>query len=304
MFTALGDIPVHVEFFAGPEALFREKAKLVAQLPTTGFAVLNGDDLMILEAKEQTRAQVMTYGFSDTNDVRVSNFANHFDGETAAVTFKLTYKGSVVPVKIENVVGKSQAYAAAVAASVGLIFGMNLVNIAEALQRYNTPQGRLKVIPGIKKSVLIDDTYNASPIAMHEAVDALRGLKAKRKIAVLGDMLEIGKYTMQAHESIGRLMPKSADLLITVGLRAKFIADAALASGMKKNSVSSFMNIFEAGKFLQSKIQKGDLILIKGSQGVRMEKITKEVMCEPTKACELLVRQSPEWLRKPGLYDD
>lgn len=304
VFTALGEIPVHVEFFAGPEALFHEKVKLINQLPTTGFAILNGDDLMVREAKEQTRAQVITYGFDGTNDMRISNFAHHFDGDNATISFKLTYSGSFVPVKIDGVVGKSQTYATAAAATVGLIFGMNLVTIAEALRKYSAPQGRLKVIPGIKESVLIDDTYNASPIAMHEALDALRDLKAKRKIAVLGDMLEIGKYTLQAHEAIGRLVPKCSDMLIAVGLRAKFIADAAERAGMKKTAVASFMNLAEAGKYLQSKIQRGDLILIKGSQGVRLEKAVKEVMREPAKAEELLVRQASRWSAIPGLYDE
>jgi len=177
------------------------------------------------------------------------------------------------------------------------------VEIAEALNRYESLPGRFKIIAGVKSSTVIDDTYNASPLAMQEALDTLRSLKAKRKIAVLGDMLEIGKYTLQAHESIGRLAAKSVDILITIGLRAKFIAEAAIRAGLPKRSIFNFMSVVEAGVFLRNKIQKGDLILIKGSQAVRMEKIVKEIMAEPGRASELLVRQSKVWLHKPGMYD-
>jgi UDP-N-acetylmuramyl pentapeptide synthase len=204
---------------------------------------------------------------------------------------------------LSGVFGKTQSYAAAAAALAGLIFGMNLVKISEALTHYRAPAGRLRIIPGIKGSTIIDDTYNSSPTACHEALDVLRRLKAKRKIAVLGDMLELGRYTMAAHHEVGRLAAKVVDLLITVGLRAKFIAEGAIEAGMAKKSVVSFQSVREAGLFLQEKIRENDLILVKGSQGVRMERIVLEVMAEPQNAAELLVRQSPAWQKIKGLYD-
>ena len=301
--TAIGDIPVHVEFFSGPEAIAREKSKLINQLPATGFAILNADDMTVLNLKSQTRAHVITFGFSDMADMRISNFESHFDGKATSITFKLTYGGSFVPVRLEGLLGKTQAYSAAVAAAIGLIFGMNLVKIAEALNIYQSPPGRLKGLRGIKQSFIIDDTYNASPLSTHAALDTLRDLKAKRKIAVLGDMLEIGRYTMEAHESIGRLAAKSADLLFVIGSRAKFITEAAGRSGLSRKSIFSFDNLEEAIELLQKKIQKGDLILIKGSQAVRLEKIVKTIIADTARVEELLVRQSKYWLDKPGLYD-
>ena len=180
---------------------------------------------------------------------------------------------------------------------------MNLVKISEALVNYRSPAGRLTLIKGIKQSNIIDDTYNASPLAMREALETLKRLKAKRKIAVFGDMLEIGKYTMQAHEEIGHFASKVIDILITVGTRAKFIAEGAAKFGMSKKSIFQFDDVNKAGIFLQDKIQKGDLILIKGSQGVRMEKIVEEVMAEPQRAEELLVRQTPVWKKRKGMYE-
>jgi UDP-N-acetylmuramoyl-tripeptide--D-alanyl-D-alanine ligase len=300
--TALSEIPVHVEFFTGPEAVRREKSKLIGALPVTGFAILNGDDEAVLKMKTETRAHPMTFGFSKGVELRISGFQNQLDKKFRGVSFKLSYGGVTCGVKIVNVFGKSHAYAAAAAAAAGLIYGLNIGKMAEALSNYKPVPGRLNLIPGLKESLIIDDTYNSSPVAAYEALRVLGGLKAKRKIAVLGDMLELGKYTMEAHENVGKLVPKNADFLFTVGNRAKFIAERAVKSDFPKNKVLNFMDVGEAGLELQRKMQKGDVILVKGSQSVRMEKIVKEVMFEPQRAEELLVRQSPVWLKRRGLY--
>lgn len=305
IFTAMGDVPVHVEFFAGPEAVMREKSRLISQLPATGFAILNADDPLVMEAKAQTRSQVMTFGFAEKADLRISNFSNNFDGKSGGIVCKLTYGGSTVPVRIDRALGKAQAYSIGAAAVTGLIFGLNLVKIAEALSAYEAPAGRLKLIRGIRESFLIDDTYNAAPTAMLSALETLKSLNAKRKIAVLGDMLEIGKYTLEVHESVGKSLKKvGVDMLIAVGIRGKLIAEAAIRGGLSEKSVFTFMDVHEAAAFLESKMQKGDLILVKGSQGVRLEKVVKEVMAEPTRAKELLARQNAEWVKRPGMYEE
>ncbi len=301
--TAMGEIPVHVEFFSGSEAVAREKSKLVQQLPATGFAVLNIDDPAVYNMASETRSRIVTFGFNEKALVHISNFETIFTPEFKGVTFKLNHSGSFVPVKLANVLGRSQALSAAAAAAVGLAFNLNLVDIAEGLSNYQPPEGRLRVIAGIKESTLIDDSYNASPAAMAMALETLKNIKAKRKIAVLGDMLEIGKYTFEAHREIGQKAAEVADLLITVGLRGKIISESAIESGLAEKSVFHFMKVGEAGLFLQKKIRKNDLILIKGSQGVRLERVVKEVMAEPEKAEKLLVRQDKRWLKKPGLYD-
>jgi UDP-N-acetylmuramoyl-tripeptide--D-alanyl-D-alanine ligase len=303
--TAVGEIPVHVEFFSGPEGVAKEKSKLVSFLPATGFAILNADDKAVVKMRGQTRAHVVTFGFDPKAELRITNFKDRFDPETgeAGISFKLNYVGSSVPVRIEGVFGRTAAYASSVAAAAGLIFGINLVKISEALTNYRGPAGRLRAIQAVKGGMLIDDTYNASPRAMSAALETLKNIKAKRKIAVLGDMLELGKYTMEAHKEIGKLAAESADILATVGLRAKFIAEAAVSAKMPKKNIASFESVAEAGVWLAERVKSGDLILVKGSQGARMEKIVKELMAEPLKAKELLVRQSPVWLAKPGLYE-
>ncbi len=303
--TAVGEVPVHVEFFTDPEGVAKEKAKLVQQLPATGFSILNRDDAYTYAMKDGTRSHVITFGFSEKAEMRIINFSNFLEEETghSGISFKLDYAGNIVPVKIGGVLGRTAAYASAAAAAVGLTFGMNLVKIADALSNYREPPGRLRVIPGIKGTVLIDDTYNAAVMSTLEALDTLASLHPKRAIAVLGDILEIGKYTMSAHEDVGRRAAKCADIVVTIGMRAKFIAEGAKKAGMPKQKIFSFDSLHEAGLFLEEHVRKGDVILIKGSQAVRMEKIVKTLMQSPHAAKDVLVRQSRVWLAKPGMYE-
>jgi UDP-N-acetylmuramoyl-tripeptide--D-alanyl-D-alanine ligase len=276
--TAIGDIPVHVEYYGGPDEVAREKGRLIEYLPVGGFAILNEDDDMVMGLQSRTRARVMTFGFEKGSEVRISRFENKvYDGQPSGISFKLEHGSGVVPVRIDNVFGRAHAYAAGAAAAIGIVFGMNLVTISEALARYAPPESRMQLLPGIKYTNIIDDSYNASLIAMRAALETLAALPAKRKVAVLGDMLEIGKYTPEAHEAVGRLAAKDADVLFTVGLRAKFIAEAARAAGMKRTAIFSFDAADEARKPVQDFIKKGDLVLVKGSHSIELNKIVEEI---------------------------
>ena len=276
--TAIGDIPVHVEYYGGPDEVAREKGRLIEYLPVGGFAILNGDDGVVMNLQSRTRARVMTFGFDKGCEVRISRFENKIkDGQPSGISYKLEHGSAVVPVRIDNVFGRAHAYAAGAAAAIGIVFGMNLVTISEALARYAPPESRMQLLPGIKFTNIIDDSYNASLIAMRAALETLAALPAKRKVAVLGDMLEIGKYTPEAHEAVGRLAAQDADVLFTVGPRAKFIAEAARAAGMKRAVIFSFDTADEARKPVQDFIKKGDLILVKASLGMDLHKIVEEI---------------------------
>jgi len=301
--TAIGETPVHIEFFAGREAIIREKARMITSLPATGFAVLNADDPTVLGMGKGTRAHSIVYGTAGKADVLISNIETDINDEKAETSFKITYGGSMVPVRLENVLGAAQVHNAAAAAAVGLAFGINLVKVAESLNSFTSPPGRMKVIPGIKGSIIIDDTYNSSPLASREALNTLSRIRAKRKIAVIGDMLELGKYTIVEHQKVGQQVAGSARILFTVGDKAKFVAEAAAKTTLPKKNIFMYTNVGKAGLDLQSMIEPKDVILIKGSQSVRMEKIVKEIMAEPDKADMLLVRQSNRWLDTPGMYD-
>ncbi len=280
--TAVGSIPVHVEFYEGPADVAREKGRLIEYLPAGGFAILNADDATVLGLQSRTRARVMTYGFERGAEVRLSRFENKVhDGAPAGISFKLEYGSGVVPVRIDGAFGRANAYAAGAAAAVGIAFGMNLVAISDALAHYAPPAHRMQLVPGVKATTIIDDSYNASLIAMRSALETLAALPAKRRIAVLGDMLEIGKYTPEAHEEIGREAAARADVLFTVGPRAKFIAEAARAAGMKRTAIFPFDAADEARKPLQNFIKKGDLILVKGSHAMRMDALVEEIRDVP-----------------------
>jgi len=283
--TAIGEVPAHVEFFSGPEEVAREKMKIVESLPVAASAVLNQDDDTVMQAKERTRARVLTFGFGSGSTVQISKFENRavsgrlasLRSGPAGISFTLGSGGSFVPVEIPGVLGKSQAYAAAAAASVGGIFGMNLVKICEALKNYKPAPHRMALVSGIKQTYIIDDSYNASPASVHAALHVLGDLAARRKIAVLGDMLEIGKYAIEAHERVGRVASKIVDALFVVGPRAKFIAQAAEASGLNKKNIFIYDTASDAKEPLKNFVKSGDLILVKASHAIGLDKIVESL---------------------------
>ena len=307
--TAVGDIPVHVDFFKNPEELIAEKTKLVEALVADGYAVLNHDDFAVYGMKDQTRASAITFGFENHADLKIINYKlwtvkDEKSGEVPeGMVFKIENGGDVVPIHLHGAFGIPQVYAATAAAAVGLVLNMNLVEVSRALEEYVLPPGRLRLLKGIKNSFILDDTYNAAPAAMRLALDTLKALPGKRKIAVLGDMLEIGKYSEQAHRAIGDQAAEFVDLLFCVGPRAKFIANeyrAKIGSRTDLRSVQIFDDSLGTGKALDAMIQGGDLILVKGSQALRMEKVVEEIMAFPQRAQELLVRQDSYWRQKPA----
>ncbi|MDP3245263.1 MAG: Mur ligase family protein [bacterium] len=297
--------PVHLEFFSNLKKVAAEKSKILEKLTTDGTAILNADDELVLEMKQKTKSKVLTFGFNSGASVYalelIESLGNGLEkGEALGkVNFKIAYEGSIVPMSLINVLGRQHVYAALAATAVGLTLGLNLIEISKGLEKYEAPRGRMKLIPGIKNTLLIDDTYNSSPRAALEALDVLGRLPAAentRRFAVLGDMLELGAFTEEAHKQVGERAAKCADRLILVGEAMSFAKKAAVKSGLAEEHILHFHNAPEAGHFLQDEVKEGDVLLIKGSQGMRMEKVVKELMAEPLKAGELLVRQSKEWL--------
>lgn len=295
--TAIGETPVHVEFFAGPGEVAEEKANLVAVLPPEGHAVLNGDDVAVLGIRGRTRARVLTFGFRKEATVRIQRYELDAAGHPPGIRFGLAGNGEVATVMLKNTFGRQQAYAAAAAACVGLAFRMRLGEIARALGRYESPPGRLKVLAANRGALILDDTYNASPVATLAALEVLAEFPARRRIAVLGDMLELGQYTEEAHRLVGEKAAAVADIFIGVGERMKFALNEA-SRGSHRPEVRWFATSREAGGELDRLLRPGDVILVKGSQSMRMERAAEEVMAEPERAKELLVRQDAEWRKK------
>lgn len=276
--TAIGEIPVHVEFYPSPEAVAKEKAKLIESLPIQGFAILNCDDPVVWNLRNRTRAHLVSYGFNETAQVQIVNLEWKIEEEKIeGMSFKISYGGSLTPFRLKKAYGKPQVYAATAAIAVGLIFGLNLVKISEALENYEPLPGRMRLLKGVKNTLILDDAYNASPLSMRSALETLENLPAKRKVAVLGDMLEIGKYSLEAHQAIGKLAGKIVDLLFCIGPRAKFIAESAKEAGLAPQNIKTFENVEKAKKIVEREIKSGDLILVKGSHALALEEIVKEI---------------------------
>ncbi|MBU1290112.1 UDP-N-acetylmuramoyl-tripeptide--D-alanyl-D-alanine ligase [Patescibacteria group bacterium] len=299
--TAIGEFPVHIEFFPEKGRLVEEKALLLKSLPAGGLAVLNYDDLSVRMVGDDLpeKVRVIQYGFGEGADLRIDNYQmriGDLEKNDFGINFKIDYKGSAVPMRLPGVLGKQQASTAAAATSVGVFFGLNLVDISRAVKRYRALPGRTNLLKGIKNSYVLDDSYNASPLAVLAALDILEEVgDSRRKIVVLGDMLELGNNMEIAHRQIGARAAKVADLLFTVGDRARFIADEARQKGMPRENIFDFSDVQKAALAVQEKIAEGDIILVKGSQSMRMEGVVKEIMAEPEKADKLLVRQGRGW---------
>lgn len=304
--TAVGQIPVHVEFFKSVEHLAKEKANLVSSLSEEGIAILNYDDPLVLGMAKKTKAKIISYGFGQGADVRASDISfqlPNFDGQQwldapSKIFFKVNYQGSTVPFSLTNAVGGYQIKSVLAAVAVGLIFELNLVEISELIKDFQPLPGRMRLLAGIKNTLLIDDTYNASPEATIAALQSLAPIGAKREIVVLGDMLELGRLTEKAHRQVGKVVVKTADLFFAVGKRMAFAAAEAQVEGMAKDKIFYFDTSDQAKKEVEKELKPGDIILIKGSQSMRMEKIVEEIMAEFQRAGELLIRQEEEWTKR------
>lgn len=298
--TRFPDVPVHVEFFANPEAVVEEKMKLIQALKPDGVVIYNHDDQIIQKQIPNIRQQAIGYGrYLPTQFTASADKILYHDDQIAGMAFTVKHLSETEEIKVYGVVGPQMVYTYAGAIAVGMQCGIGLGDMARALANHQPPPGRMRIIKGIKGAVLIDDSYNSSPIATEQALLTLKEIKhVKRKIVVLGDMLELGKFSAREHERIGEIVPNCADILFSVGVRAQKIAESALAHGLPESAIFQYEDSISAGKELQTFLKPGDLVLIKGSQGIRAEKIVEEVMLEPELASSLLVRQDEAWLAK------
>lgn len=298
--TRFGDVPVHVEFFDSPAALVEEKSHLVSALKKDGLLVLNNDDSHALSMKNKFDGMVVTYGFEKGSALLASHDQIVYEqGAPVGMTFKVDHGGVSIPVKLPGVLGRQYVYAALAALSVGAHFKLNMVNMAQALGSYNGVPGRMRIIPGIKGAHIIDDTYNASPVAVEAALQTLGAVETSgQKIVILGDMLELGKYTVEEHKRIGQIAGGVCSMLLVVGLRARGVVAGALLGGISEKNVIEFDDAQKAGKYLEQVLKEGDVVLIKGSQSMRMERAVVEIMAYPEHKEELLVRQEKEWMSR------
>ncbi len=261
--------PVHLERARTIERIVKAKMELVEALPPTpeGVAILNYDDERVRGMAQATQARVFYYGLSPDADL----WADHIEGlGLDGIRFRLHHDGETLHVKIP-LLGRHSVHTALRAAAVGLAEGLDWQEIIEGL-RGPSAQLRLVSVPGPKGAIILDDTYNASPASTFAALNLLDELDG-RKIAVLGDMLELGGYEREGHEKVGMRALEVADVLITLGPRGHIIGETALRWGMPADHVHILEENAEVVTLLEQMVTGDDVILVKGSRAMRMEEI-------------------------------
>ncbi len=297
--TRLPDVPVHVEYFSSPEEVVQEKLQLLAALKPDGVFVYNHDDERVRQAAEETRQSSIGYSRYSVSHFTASADQISYHGDVpTGLEFDMTHLDTSARFMLTDSIGVPHIYAYAAAAAVGSLYDVSLPQAMTALREHTPTPGRMRVIKGIKDTVILDDTYNSSPTAAERALSSLKEVKGKRKIAVLGDMLELGQFSVREHERLGEQVAECADVLVTVGVRSRKIAEGALEHGFSEKNIFQYDEIGRAQAEVQTMLQPGDVVLVKASQGIRAEKLVEEIMAEPEKAGELLVRQSSTWRQR------
>ena len=260
---------VHAERAGSQDEIARGKSELVQALPAgpEGVAILNYDDERVRAMADLTQARIFYYGLSPNADL----WADEVEGlGLDGIKLRLNYQGESIYLKVP-LIGRHSVHTVLRAAAVGLIEGMTWEEIGRGLRSEHT-QLRLVAVRSSSGALILDDTYNASPKSMLADLNLLEEMDG-RKIAVLGDMLELGRYEHQGHMKVGIRAAEVADVLVTVGERANIIARAAAENRLKQERIHSFAESTDVIPFLNEFLQENDVVLVKGSRGMRMDKI-------------------------------
>lgn len=261
---------VHAERAGSQEAIARGKAELVQSLPPAsqgGVAILNYDDPWIRPMAEQTKARVFYYGLDPAAEL----WADGIEGlGLEGIRFRMHYQNETLHLRVP-LIGQHSVHTALRAAAVGLVEGLTWQEIINGLQQGNT-QLRLAAVHTVNGALLLDDTYNASPESVLAALNLLSELEG-RKIAVLGEMRELGPYEKQGYELVGKRVAEVAEILVTVGEKSHQIADNALTAGFAKGAIIPAADIPHAVEILRALLRKGDVCLVKGAHGMYMGRI-------------------------------
>lgn len=295
----------HLQYFKSLPGIAKEKGKIVEHFPEgRGIAILNADNKYTAKMAEKTNAeQVYTYGLNEGALVRGTNFllvqGNGQEGSLPFYSLKIEHGGNTFPIRLPNIVAEHHLSAILAAVTVAISLKLNLVEVAKALETFAPLPGRLRILPGIKNTLLLDDTYNASPVSAKEAIKVLGRLTAPRRVVILGDMLELGPKSDDLHADLSEdLQASNIHVAVLVGRHMK-----ALYAELQQKApdIQSYWeeSPTAVAANIKSILQPKDTILIKGSQGMRMEMVTKSLLVDESLAAKYLCRQTPTWLAKP-----
>lgn len=262
----------HSEFLGELSSIIQEESKLVTQLPKDGLAILNWDDENTRELASKSKASVVYYGFDAKNcQIWASKIRLGKDG----TTFKLSFGKDYIFIK-SKLIGVHQIYSLLAAAALGVSENISLPKIKVALELVKPPLHRMNLVKNINGSIILDDTYNSSPAAITEALNALKEFPGKRKIAVLGDMLELGKFSKSEHQILAlKIIDAKVDLVILGQGNIKSTYEQLLKKEFNQKNLSFNLTNAEIIEKLKLLLQPGDVVLIKASRSIHMEVIVE-----------------------------
>lgn len=264
---------VHASRAGSQEEIARGKSELVQALPEDGYAILNYDDLLVRKMAEQTKAHVFFYGMSEGVDLWADNVESlGLEG----IRFRMHYRqqrnrpAEVLQLRVP-LIGRHSVQTVLRATAVGLVDGLTWQEIVGGLRSAST-ELRLITVRTKNGALILDDTYNASPESMLAALNLLNDMVG-HKVAVLGDMLELGQYEQRGHEMVGIRAAEVVDELVTVGELSKIIAQAAFDSGLLASHIVVLDQVEQAIQYLQPRLKPDDVVLVKGSNMMKMDRI-------------------------------
>lgn len=302
--TAIGNVPAHIESFGGLEEFIEEKKYITNSVKRDGVIIYNIDDSRNSGILENVPGRKISCGMGGGCDVSGTNYKILYGNKgglsvPTGMSFGISLDSVKEEVTVLGAVGVGYEYASLLSFAVGLELDINLDYIVKGLSCISPLPGRMNIISGEKETIIIDDSYNSSPTAMAEALLVFKDISSSgKKIVVFGDMLELGKYSADEHKKLASLMINGVTNVITVGIRTRKTAEELLSLGFPELNLISVDTSLEAGKELERILETRDIVLVKGSQGVRMEKVVEEVMRHPENKGKLLVRQEIEWLKR------
>lgn len=280
VYTRFPDVPAHVEDFSSAEEVIQEKLRIKENLVEDGVLIVNADDPKMNNIEVHNKQKKLAYGLVGTNaDIHASQIKiDYKDWKPVGIKCLVAYKSEVADLKIQGKVGKHHMYPLLAAILVGLSKKMPLSEAIKTLEEKKPSAGRMSLHDGINNSTIIDDAYNALPVSVHAAIDTLSEIETKgRKILVLGDMLKLGKYSDYEHEFICEHAVASCDVFVVVGERMGKAVKAILPKESNLQHIEQCDNAKVAAQYLKRIVKENDIVLIKGSNAMKMKTVVKEL---------------------------
>lgn len=302
--TAIGDVPSHTESFGTVERVLAAYRYLAEHVSSKGTVVYTVDYTNVREVLRDVEAKKIPCGLSGDatgesaarGSEPVILYSSGKQPIPTGISFTLFADGQSREVTVLGSIGIHKEYACLLAYSAARAMGIPVADCIDRVEYYKSSPGKMNIVSGMNSSIIIDDSYNASPVALQHAIDVLSRVKASgKKIAIIGDMFELGKYSVAEHKKMAPLLKTAADVVVLVGIRTRGIAEELRTLGFDQSKIFMFDDSRQMGSTVTDLIAPGDIILVKGSQMARMERVVEKIMRHPEDRKEFLIRQEPEW---------